>query len=176
MVASQAHCRSVAKKGGRSRWGNISSQKCLYNIQLSVEGEVYSYFKKVCRREWRTANVERRLHDRKELWLRYLIGKISYVAFTLRENEYTNIIINVCLRVLGPEDRRNSRFFQLRNVPRFVWTAYCLGRYIDSHKKFRNIALRAFLLETPMENEASAAECWRTWTNQITCHWVGIID
>ena len=36
------------------------------------------------------ANSERRLHDRKELWLRYLKCKISEVAFTLRENEYTN--------------------------------------------------------------------------------------
>ena len=35
-------------------------------------------------------NVEQRLHDRKELWLRYLIYKISQGAFTLRENEYTN--------------------------------------------------------------------------------------
>ena len=36
------------------------------------------------------ANVERRLHDRNELWLRYLICKISLVAFILRGNEYTN--------------------------------------------------------------------------------------
>ena len=35
-------------------------------------------------------NVEQRLHDRKELWLRYLTYKISQGAFTLRENEYTN--------------------------------------------------------------------------------------
>ena len=36
------------------------------------------------------ANAKRRLHDRKELWLRYLIGKISLVTFTFRGNEYTN--------------------------------------------------------------------------------------
>ena len=29
-------------------------------------------------------------------------------------------IINVYLRVLGSEDRRNSRFFRLKDVPRFV--------------------------------------------------------
>ena len=38
---------------------------------------VYSYFKNGCQREWRKANVDRRLHDRKELWLRYFICKIS---------------------------------------------------------------------------------------------------
>ena len=35
-------------------------------------------------------NVERRLHDRKELWLHYLICKILLVGSTLRGNEYTN--------------------------------------------------------------------------------------
>ena len=50
--------------------------------------------------------------------------------------------MNVCLRVLDSKDKRNSRIFQLKDVPRFlVWTAYCLRLYIASHKKFRNIAL-----------------------------------
>ena len=54
-------------------------------------------------------NGERRMsekNDQKELWLRYLICKISLVALTLRENEYTNYE-----RVLHSEDKRNSRFF-----------------------------------------------------------------
>ena len=75
-----------------------------------------------------------------ELWLRYFICKISQVAFTLREK--STLTINVCLRVLDSEDKRNSRFFQLKDVLRFlVLTAYCLRLYIASHKKFRNIAL-----------------------------------
>ena len=61
------------------------------------------------------ANVERRLHDRKELWLRYLICKISLVAFTLRGNEYTNYE-----RLFDSKDKRNSRFSQLKEVPGFL--------------------------------------------------------
>ena len=50
--------------------------------------------------------------------------------------------MDVCLRVLDDEDKRNSRFFQMTDVPRFhVWTSYSLALYIASHKKFRNIAL-----------------------------------
>ena len=50
--------------------------------------------------------------------------------------------MNICLRVLDPEDKRKSWFFQLRDVPCFlVWTAYCLRLYFASHKKFRNMAL-----------------------------------
>ena len=43
--------------------------------------------------------------------------------------------MNVCLRVLDAEDKRDSSFFQLQCVPRFlVWTAYCLRLYIASYK------------------------------------------
>ena len=50
--------------------------------------------------------------------------------------------VNVWLRVLNSEDKRNSRFFQLKDVPLcLVWMAYCLRLNIASHKKFRNIAL-----------------------------------
>ena len=56
-------CRT--KKTHRTdRIHSISYNKC-----------VYTYFKKRCRRERRMAVVERKLHDRKELWLPYLICK-----------------------------------------------------------------------------------------------------
>ena len=35
----------------------------------------YTYFEKRCRRERRMSAVERKLHDRKELWFPYLVGK-----------------------------------------------------------------------------------------------------
>ena len=58
--------------------------------------------------------------------------------------------MNVCLRVLDSKDKRNSRIFKLKDVPRFlVWTAYCLRLYIASHKKFRNIALNCCFRMTP---------------------------
>ena len=41
------------------------------NLLLSV----YTYFKKRCRGERRMAVVERKLHDRKELWFPYLVCK-----------------------------------------------------------------------------------------------------
>ena len=36
---------------------------------------LYTYFNKRCRRERRISVVERRLHDRKELWFPYLVCK-----------------------------------------------------------------------------------------------------
>ena len=71
--------------------------------------------------------------------------------------------MNICLRVLDSEDKRKSWFFQLRDVPCFlVWTAYCLRLYFARRS--------TVLSETPKKNEASATECWRTWTNEITCY------
>ena len=52
-----------------------------------------------------------------ELWLRYFICKISQVAFTLREK--STLTINVCLRVLDSEDKRNSRFFSIKRRSSF---------------------------------------------------------
>ena len=37
--------------------------------------DIYTYFKKRCRRERRMAVVERKLHDRKEPWFPYLVFK-----------------------------------------------------------------------------------------------------
>ena len=58
--------------------------------------------------------------------------------------------MNVCLRVLDSKDKRISRFFQLKDVPRFlVWMAYCFGLYIASNRKFRNIALNCSFRNAP---------------------------
>ena len=40
-----------------------------------IQTFIYTYFKKRCRRERRMAVVERKLHDRKELWVTYLVCK-----------------------------------------------------------------------------------------------------
>ena len=46
-------------------------------IPFRVGGErwIYTYFKKRCRREQRMAVVERKLHDRKELWFHIWFAK-----------------------------------------------------------------------------------------------------
>ena len=50
----------------------------IYAIMFLFSGKnviVYTCFKKRCRRERRMAVVERKLHDRKELWFPYLVCK-----------------------------------------------------------------------------------------------------
>ena len=42
---------------------------------INYSKNTYTYFKKRCRRERRMAVVERKLHDRKELWFPYLVCK-----------------------------------------------------------------------------------------------------
>ena len=59
--------------------------------------------------------------------------------------------MNVCLRLLAPQDNRNARFFQLKDVPRFlVRTACCLRLYIASHKKFKNLGLNCSFRMKPL--------------------------
>ena len=43
----------------------------LQRLHLRRRSHVYTHFKKRCRRERRMAVVERKLHDRKELWFPY---------------------------------------------------------------------------------------------------------
>ena len=65
----------------------------------------------------RRISVELRLHDRKELWLRYLIRKISQVAFTLRKNKDTNYE-RLSEGSWWRRQKKLTLFFQLKAVPR----------------------------------------------------------
>ena len=58
----------------------------------------------------RRAVVERKWQDRKELWF-------PVVALPFVNDAYANT--DVSLRVFDPSNKRNSRFFQLKSVPRF---------------------------------------------------------
>ena len=44
-------------------------------LPVEKQVQVYTHFKKGCRREQRMAIVERRLYDRKELWVLNIDGK-----------------------------------------------------------------------------------------------------
>ena len=132
----------------------VVSFKLLVDRRQTASGMwVYSYSKKGCRREWRTANVERRLHDRKKLWLRYLICKISEVAFTLGENEYTNY--EPLSEGSWLQGQKKLTLFSIERPPCFLaWTVYCIRFYLASHKKFRNIALNCCFRMKPLQLNA----------------------
>ena len=78
--------------------------------------------------------------------------------------------MNICLRVLGPEDKRKSWFF---NWKTFLVSSYeqpIVSDFTLPVKRNLEIWRSTVLSETPKKNEASATECWRTWTNEITCY------
>ena len=124
---------------------------------------VYSYFNEGCRREWRMSNggwtTEKNCGEAS--WH----AKFHYLRSACVEMNTPTM--NVCLNVLDSKTKRNSRFFQLKDVPGFlVWTAHYLRLCIASHEKFRNIALsRPF--RNAHEKWSLCNECRRTWTNHI---------
>ena len=98
----------------------------------------------------------------------YAIWNAQFHRFRSPCVKMNTTTMNVCLRVLDSKDKRNSRIFQLKDVPRFlVWTAYCLRLYIASHKKFRNIALNCFSRMKPLQ--LNAEEHGQTITPAIEC-------
>ena len=89
--------------------------------------------------------------------------------------------MNVCLRVLAYEDKRNTRYFQLKDVPRFLVTTALLAndftRQSQEIQKFRNLALDCSFRMKPLQLNAAEHE-----QNHITRHrrsslnGAGIID
>ena len=83
--------------------------------------------------------------------------------------------MNICLRVLDPE---NHEFLLAKeNHDFFNWETFLVSSYQRPFvsdftlpvKRNLEIWRSTVLSETPKKNEASATECWRTWTNEITC-------
>ena len=66
-ISHNVMCRVIIYYNYWSPWNPIAA--CLWIFDFS---HTYTYFKKRCWREWRMAVVERKLHDRKELWFPYL--------------------------------------------------------------------------------------------------------
>ena len=93
---------------------------------------IYSYFKKGCRREWRTANQ-----------CRTEVARPKGTVVTLFDTQsFTSCLWTFVWGFLTAKTKETHAFFQLQDLSRFfVWTAYCLRLYIATHKKFRNIAL-----------------------------------
>ena len=82
---------------------------------------VYSYFKK---------RLSERMVNRGCATERNCGYAIWYHNLRSPCMKMTTLTMSVCLRVLACEDKRNTRFFQLTDVPRFlVTTAYCLRPY-----------------------------------------------
>ena len=83
-------------------------------------------------------NGERRMLNRGCTTEKNCAYAIWYAKFHKLRSPYGKMntpTMNVCLRVLDSEDKRDSSFLQLEYVPRFlVWTAYCLRLYIASYK------------------------------------------
>ena len=86
--------------------------------------------------------------------------------------------MNVCLRLLAPQDKRNARLFQLQDVPRFlVRTAYCLRLYTASHKKFKNLALKcSFRMKLLQLNAEEHGQNHITRHRRYSLNGAGIID
>ena len=107
---------------------------CIQLVQKKVVGE----------------NGERRLRDRTELWLPYLI---SQLAFTLHENEYTNyerLSEGSCLR-----RQKKRTLFSVERRSSFPRNNGLLSpTLLASHKKFRNIALHCSFRMKPLQLNA----------------------
>ena len=142
---------------------NISSSISLRQHERT-HSFVYSYFKK--RLSERLANGKCNVACTTERNCGYAIWYVKFHKLRSPCVEMNTPTINVCLSVLDSKDKRNSRFFQLKDVPRFlVWTAYCLGLYIASHKKFRNMALSCSFRMKPLQLNAE-----KHGQNHITRH------
>ena len=76
-ISHNVMCRVIIYYNYWSPWNPIAA--CLWIFDYS---HTYTYFKKRCRREWRMAVVERKLHDRKELWFPYLQKNNEFFATT----------------------------------------------------------------------------------------------
>ena len=83
---------------------------------------------------------------------------------------------------LTPQTKENHDFF---NSEMFHVSSYeqpIVSKFTLPVTRNLEIWRSTILSETPKKNEASATECWRTWTNHITCHrrsslnGAGIID
>ena len=103
-------------------------------LEKYIKDEFIQLFQK--RLSKRMANGECRMEDARPK--RIVVTLFDMQNFHKLRSSYRKIntrTMNVCQRVLDSEDKRDSSFFQLKCVPRFlVWTAYCLRLYIASYK------------------------------------------
>ena len=78
--------------------------------------------------------------------------------------------MNICLRVLDPKDKENHDFFNWETFLVSLYEQPIVSDFTLPVTRNLEICRSTILSETRKKNEASATECWRTWTNHITHH------
>ena len=83
---------------------------------------------------------------------------------------------------LTPQTKENQDFFNWEMFHVSSYEQPIVSKFTLPVTRNLEIWCSTILSETPKKNEASATECWRTWTNHITWHrrsslnGAGIID
>ena len=107
-------------------------------------------------------------------WPMKMHGKIFYIVpvISTMVHAYATTISRVHLawmnEFLTPKTKENHDFFNWETFLVSLYEQPIVSDFTLPVTRNLEIWRSTVLLETPKKNEASATECWRTWTNQIT--------